>query len=58
MAETAIRLKRHPALAPFEVPREDLLGTVNFFGRGECSSPILPPWIPDVPADDLDVFVL
>ena len=52
MAEKAIRLNRHPALGPFKVPREDLLGTVNFFGRGECSSPILPPWNPDLPADD------
>ena len=25
---------------------------IRFFGRGECSSPILPPWNPDLPADD------
>ena len=52
MGESAIRLQSHPALGPHEVPREDLLGAVNFFGRGECLSPILPPWNTDLPSDD------
>ena len=48
MVSHAVRDKHHPALGPFQVPREDLQGAVDFFGRADSLSPIPTPWDKDL----------